>query len=214
MTDATGAPTHTSVEFFFDPTCPWAWMSSRWMMEVQKIRAVDVTWTQMSLAALNEGRDLDPGYADHMQVAWRYGRVVAAAIRDHGEGITKALYDALGTRIHIEARSDVDAVIAEALAEVGLPSELAQAADDTSLDDIIRAKQARVVELVGADVGTPTISIDGVAFFGPVITPAPKGEEAGRLFDGCVLVANTPGFYELKRTRTSGPIIEGRKADS
>ncbi|WP_068402923.1 mycothiol-dependent nitroreductase Rv2466c family protein [Kribbia dieselivorans] len=214
MTDATGAPTLTSVEFFFDPTCPWAWMSSRWMMEVQKIRAVDVTWTQMSLAALNEGRDLDPNYADHMQVAWRYARVLAAAIRDHGEEITKPLYDALGTRIHIEARSDVDAVIAEALAEVGLPGELAQLADDTSLDDIIRAKQARVVELVGADVGTPTISIDGVAFFGPVITPAPKGEEAGRLFDGCVLVANTPGFYELKRTRTSGPIIEGRKADS
>lgn len=168
----------------------------------------------MSLAALNEGRDLDPDYADHMQMAWRYARVVAAAIRDHGDEVAKPLYDALGTRIHIEAREDVDAIIAEALAEAGLPAELASTADDTSLDDLIRAKQNRVVELVGDDVGTLTISIDGVAFFGPVITPAPKGEAAGRLFDGCVLVANTPGFYELKRTRNSGPIIEGRKVQA
>lgn len=195
----------TRVEFWFDPVCPWAWMTSRWLMEVEALRPIDVTWTQMSLSALNEGRDLPPDYRELVDRAWRPARVVAAATAGHGQGIVKPLYDALGTRFHPGGRTDLDAVIAEALAEVGLPAALAAEADNTAWDDGLRAAQARVVGLVGDDVGTPVISVDGVAFFGPVVTPAPTGEAAARLFDGCVLVAGTPGFFELKRSRSAGP---------
>lgn len=198
----------TPVEFWFDPTCPWAWMTSRWLMEVEQLRDLEVTWSLMSLAALNEGRDLPADYREHMDKAWGPARVIAAAQADHGDGVVKALYDAIGTRIHRERERDFDVVVARALAEVGLPAELAQAAHDDSQDDRLRAAQARVIALVGDDVGTPVISVDGVAFFGPVVTPAPTGEAAARLFDGCVLVAGTPGFYELKRSRDRGPIID------
>lgn len=195
----------TRVEFWFDPMCPWAWMTSRWLMEVEALRPIDVTWAQMSLSALNEGRDLPRDYRDFLDRALRPARVVAAATASHGQGIVKPLYDALGTRFHPGGRTDLDAVIAEALAEVGLPAALAAEVDNPAWDDGLRAAQARVVDLVGDDVGTPVISIDGVAFFGPVVTPAPTGEAAARLFDGCVLVAGTPGFFELKRSRSAGP---------
>lgn len=198
----------SSAEFFFDPVCPWAWMASRWMRHVEQVRDVDVTWTQMSLAALNEDQDLAADYRELMQTARRYGRVVAAAIREGGDGVALPLYEALGRRIHVEERrDDVEAVCREALTEAGLPASLADAAQDESLDAVLRERRDRVVDLVGADVGTPTISVDGVAFFGPVVTPAPEGEAAGRLWDGCVLLAGTDGFYELKRTRDRGPII-------
>ncbi len=198
----------TKAEMWFDPACPWAWMTSRWLMEVEQVRDVEVTWSVMSLSVLNEGRDLDPGYRALMDRAWGPVRVIMAAAAAHGPGVIKPLYDALGERIHLQRRSDLAELIAEAVAQVGLPPELSQAADSQDWDEALRASHARAIGLVGADVGTPVVAVEGVAFFGPVVTPAPKGEAAGKLWDGCLLVAGTPGFYELKRTRTQGPIFD------
>ncbi len=201
---STSADVHEA-EFWFDPLCPWAWMASRWMTEVEQVRPVHVTWSVMSLAVLNEGRDLNPDYRAFLDRAWGPVRVVIAAIEAHGPEVAKPLYDALGTRIHPDGRTDLDAVIAESLAEVALPAELAAAATTDAHDAALRASHQRAIDLVGDDVGTPTIAVDGTAFFGPVVTPAPRGEAAGRLWDGCVLVAGTKGFYELKRSRVVGP---------
>ncbi len=197
----------SAAEFWFDPICPWAWMTSRWMMEVQHVRPVDVTWSVMSLAVLNEGRDLDKDYTEMMDRAWGPVRVVIAARAAHGDEVVKPLYDALGERIH-HREEEYDVAIKGALDDVGLPAELAAAAASTEHDEALRESHARGIGLVGDDVGTPVLSVDGVAFFGPVVTPAPKGEAAGRLWDGCVLVAGTEGFYELKRSRTQGPIFD------
>ncbi len=204
MTDTTKTP----VELWFDPLCPWAWMTSRWLMEVEKVRDIEVTWSVMSLAVLNEDADLPADYAEMMKKAWGPVRVIIAAARDHGDGVVKPLYDAMGTRIHLGGEKDYGVVIPDALEEVGLPADLARFATSTEVDELLRASHQRGIDLVGQDVGTPVISVDGVAFFGPVVTPAPKGDAAGRLWDGCVLVAGTPGFYELKRTRTSGPVFD------
>ncbi len=198
---------HTA-QFFFDPACPWAWMASRWMMEVEQVRDVDVTWRQMSLWALNEDKDIDPGYREFQERIHGMSRVLVRAVEAHGDEVAKPLYDALGTRIHHQGRKDYDTVTAEALAEVGLPDSLLEALTDESADELLRERKRTVVELVGDEVGTPTIAVDGVAFFGPVVSPAPKGEAAGRLWDGCVLVAGTDGFFELKRTRTRDPIFD------
>lgn len=197
-----------SAEFWFDPLCPWAWMTSRWMGEVQQVRDVDVTWSVMSLSVLNEGRDeLPQKYRELMDRGWGPVRVVIAARAKFGDDIVKPLYDALGERIH-HREEDYDTAIAGALADLELPAELAGAATSEEHDDELRASHQRAIDLVGDDVGTPVIAVDGVAFFGPVVSPAPKGEDAGRLWDGCVLVANTPGFFELKRSRTVGPIFD------
>lgn len=199
------ADEQTSVELWFDPLCPWAWMTSRWLMEVERQRDLQVTWSVMSLAVLNEGRELDADYRDLMDRAWGPVRVIIAAREQHGDEVVKKLYDAFGTRFHLGENRDVDVVIKEGLDEVGLPAELAGAAHVETYDALVRASHERGISLVGDEVGTPVISVDGVAFFGPVVTPAPKGQAALDLFDGCVLVAGTPGFYELKRTRTQGP---------
>ena len=204
MTDTTKTP----VELWFDPLCPWAWMTSRWLMEVEKVRDVQVTWSVMSLAVLNEDADLPEDYARMMKQAWGPVRVIVAAAREHGDTVIKPLYDAMGNRIHLGGEKDYEVVISGALEEVGLPAELARFATSTEVDEQLRASHQRGIDLVGQDVGTPVIAVEGVAFFGPVVTPAPKGEAAGRLWDGCVLVAGTPGFYELKRTRTSGPVFD------
>lgn len=195
-------------DFWFDPICPWAWMTSRWMLEVEKVRPVDVRWHVMSLAVLNSGRELDPKYAELMAQAWGPVRVVVAARELHGDEYVARLYTAMGTRIHPGGNKDYRAVIKEALAEVGLPEELADHADRDDFDAQLRASHHEGISKVGQDVGTPVIAVDDVAFFGPVVTPAPKGDAAGKLWDGVVLVAGTPGFYELKRTRDEGPIFD------
>lgn len=198
---------------WFDPACPWAWMTSRWLMEVERVRGLQVEWHVMSLAVLNEGRDLDENYQALMDGAWGPVRVIMAAKAQHGDDVVKKLYDAMGTRIHLREMSLRETpqraqLIAESLAEVGLPAELAYAADSDEHDAALRASHAEGIELVGEDVGTPIVAVGDIAFFGPVVSPAPTGEDAGKLWDGCVLVAGTPGFFELKRTRDVDPILD------
>ena len=195
----------TSVEMWFEPLCPWAWLTSRWLMEVERVRDIDVTWSVMSLAVLNSGRDLPAGYADMMERSWGPVRVVVAAAGECGAKVVKPLYDAMGTRIHLGGEQDLLLVIAESLAEVGLSADLLRFATSGQADAQVRASHERAISLVGDEVGTPVIAMGGAAFFGPVVTPAPKGEAAGRLWDGWVLMAGTPGFFELKRTRTASP---------
>jgi hypothetical protein len=209
VTDNTPAETdRTPAEMWFDPICPWAWMTSRWLMEVERVRDVEVTWSVMSLSVLNEGRDLSEGYRDKMEASWAPVRVIVAAAREHGSRVIKPLYDAMGARIHLGGEKDFSKVIAPSLREVGLPAELIRFASTAEIDVELRASHQRAMDLVGDDVGTPVISVEGgIAFFGPVVSPAPVGEDAGRLWDGCLLVAGTPGFFELKRTRTVGPIF-------
>ena len=195
-------------DFWFDPVCPWAWMTSRWIGEVEQVRPLDVRWHVMSLAVLNEGRELPEQYQDLMVRAWAPVRVVIAARELHGEEYVKQLYDALGTRIHPGGQKDYSEVIAGALEDVGLPADLARFATSQEYDEQLRASHSEGISLVGQDVGTPVVAVNGVAFFGPVVTPAPKGEAAGRLWDGVLLVAGTPGFYEIKRTRDVPPIFD------
>ncbi len=205
--------TASQAQMWFDPACPWAWMTSRWLMEVEKVRDVEVTWSVMSLAVLNEGRDLDADYRALLDQAWGPVRVIIAAKAAHGDDVVKKLYDAMGTRIHLGGLDLRDPeqrarVIPEALAEVGLPAELAEAAESDAYDDLLRASHEEGISRVGDQVGTPIVAVGGVAFFGPVVSPAPKGEAAGKLWDGCLLVAGTPGFFELKRSRDVGPIFD------
>lgn len=178
------------------------------MLEVEGVRDVEPHFHVMSLAVLNEGRDLPEDYLDLMKLAWGPVRVCIAAEEAHGADVLLPLYTALGNRIHVQSRTPDRELIEEALAEVGLPTSLADAMDSTEYDEALRRSHHEGMDKVGMDVGTPVIHVGDVAFFGPVVTPAPKGEAAGRLWDGCVLVAGTPGFYELKRTRTQGPVFD------
>ncbi|MET8704581.1 DsbA family protein [Kitasatospora sp. NPDC058032] len=210
---AAGAAERKTADFWFDPACPWAWMTSRWLIEVQQLRPVDVNWHVMSLSVLNEGRDLPPQYRDLLDNAWGAVRVCIAAAKQHGDQVLGRLYTELGTRFHNQGLPQNRETIEAALAAAGLPVELAEAAGTDAYDEALRLSHKEGITLVGEDVGTPVIAVEGadgerVAFFGPVVTPIPRGEAAARLWDGTLLVASTPGFYEIKRTRTASPSFE------
>jgi 2-hydroxychromene-2-carboxylate isomerase len=199
----------TRVDFWFDPICPWAWIASRWIGEVTKVRPVAVTWHVMSLSVLNEDKDdLPEQYRELLASGWGPVRVAIAAEQTHGPEVLGPLYTALGTRFHNnKAPHDRDTIIA-ALAEAGLPADLADAMDSTDYDAALRASHAEGIERVGYEVGTPIISVNGMSVFGPVLSPIPRGEAAARLWDGVLAIASTDGFFELKRSRTRDPIFD------
>jgi hypothetical protein len=200
------------VQFWFDPLCPWAWITSRWMLEVERVRPVRTDWRIMSLAYLNlvqhEGKGLSEEYVERMARAWGPVRVCAAAAADAGPSVLGPLYTAIGTRLHNQGRREDPAIIPEALQEAGLPVWLADAAETDEFDAAIKKSHHEAFDEVGLDVGTPVIRIRGKALFGPVITPAPKGEAAGELWDGLVLVSKADGFFELKRSRDRRPSFD------
>ena len=191
----------SAADFWFDPACPFAWITSRWMLEVEKVRDIEVTWHIMSLAYLNQDKDISEEYRSFLSTAWQPVRVLMAAEQKYGKEALLPLYTAMGNRIHLEKQDKDRAMIEAALEEAGLDVALADAMDDSSYDEAIAASHHRGMDQVGNEVGTPTIAVNGRAFFGPVISKAPKGEEAGKLWDACVTLAGYPHFYELKRSR-------------
>jgi 2-hydroxychromene-2-carboxylate isomerase len=192
----------TPVDFWFDPACPWAWLTSRWILEVEQVRPVRTDFHVMSLAVLNEEKDLSEPVKLRLLGPVR---TLIAVSQAEGEEPLRPIYTALGNRIHLDGRTADRALVEEALVEVGLSPSYADAWDSTEYDEALRKSHHQAMELVGYDVGTPVIRFGEQAFFGPVVTPAPRGEAAGRLWDGFVLVAGTPGFFEIKRSRTVNP---------
>jgi 2-hydroxychromene-2-carboxylate isomerase len=202
------APDVEPVDFWFDPLCPWAWITSRWMKEVERVRGVQTRFHVMCLAYLNESKDVSDEYRERLRAGWGPVRVVMAVAQQHGDDAVDRLYSELGVRFHNQGREKSRETVTEALGAAGLPVELAAAMDDEGLDDAVKKSHHQGVDLVGDDVGTPIVRFDGHAFFGPVVTPIPRGEDAGRLWDGVRLVTSTDGFFELKRTRTVRPSFD------
>ncbi|HEX3751167.1 MAG TPA: disulfide bond formation protein DsbA [Streptosporangiaceae bacterium] len=200
---------NTVVDFWFDPICPWAWIASRWIGEVEKVRPVTPRWHVMSLSVLNgDKEDLDERYKQLLATGWGPVRICIAAEQQIGPEVLGQLYTALGTKFHIEKAPRERATYEAALKEAGLPVSLADAADSTEYDEILKASHKDGMDRVGYEVGTPVISVNGVSLFGPVLSPIPRGEAAAKLWDGFLLVAGTDGFFELKRSRTRDPIFD------
>ena len=198
----------TKAEFWFDPMCPWAFMTSRWILEVEKVRDIEVTWNIFSLPHLNKDREMPEKYKAIFYNSWSCARIIMAAEKDFGKEKTLPLYTAFSTRIHALKETVSKDLLADSLKEVGLDSKYLSEMENSDWDKQIIESHERGIKLVGNDVGTPIIAINGFGFFGPVISPAPKGEEAGKLWDGVTIAASYPGFFELKRSRTVGPIFD------
>jgi hypothetical protein len=218
MTTTTETATSTDVTFYFNPVCPFAWMTSKWLRMVIAQRNYTVDWKFISLRLINAEVDYDthfpPGYEDGHTAGLRLLRVAARTRAEHGAEAVGRLYRAMGTRI-FDTNNHGDTVdrgsagfVEPILAEVGLPAELADASDDTSLDVLLRAETDEALALTGRDVGTPIIHFQppaGVAFFGPVISRLPKPDDAARLWDHVVGLANFGGFAEMKRSLRERP---------
>jgi|HubBroStandDraft_3_1064219.scaffolds.fasta_scaffold131142_1 hypothetical protein len=209
--------TRLPVDFWFDPVCPWTWLTSRWILEVEKIRPLAITWHVMSLAVLNEARldELSEANRELMGQAWAPVRILTAAAQVYGPDVLGPLYTALGNRYFPQRQPKTRPVIEAALREAGLPADLADAGDNNNWDEALLASHCEGITLVGADVGSPIIAIPGsgsdvakIAFFGPVVNPAPKGVAAAHVWDSTLALVSTPGFYEIKRTRTDGPLFD------
>ncbi|MDY3127208.1 MAG: DsbA family protein [Corynebacterium sp.] len=202
-----------SVSFWFDVTCPFAWATSRWIKEVEKVRDVEVEFIPMSLSVLNEDNDIPADYAQMMEAAWGPARVFAY-VKTVSPDKVDELYTIMGELIHGNGeggKKGYDAyeeIVAQALDQVGLDKELAELGRGDTADEALRAFHARAIDAVGSDVGTPVVKLGDTAFFGPVITRIPTGEEAGELFDASVRLAQYPYFFELKRTRTEKPQVK------
>ena len=213
-------PETKTVDFWFDPACPWAWMTSRWILEAAKLRDLSVRWNVMSLFVLNEPRldELPEKYAEMMPKTLPAVRVATAVAEQYDNETLGRLYTALGNEIHLAGNKDSEDYIPKALEKAGLPAVLAEAGKTEEWDAKLRASHQRGIGLVGTDVGTPVVAVENdegeqVGLFGPVVTPAPQGEAAAKLWDGVYAVTTTPGFYELKRTRTKGPDFSNLTAD-
>ena len=198
----------TKAEFWFDPMCPWAFITSRWILEVAKVREIEITWNIFSLPHLNKDREMPEKYKAIFANSWSCARVIKSVEKDFGKEKTLPLYSAISTRIHVLKEAVSKDLLSDSLKEVGLDSKYLAEMENSDWDKQIIESHERGVKLVGDDVGTPIIAINGIGFFGPVISPAPKGEEAGKLWDGVVLSASYPGFFEIKRSRTVGPIFD------
>jgi 2-hydroxychromene-2-carboxylate isomerase len=189
-------------DFWFDPLCPFAWITSRWILEVEQVRDVQVRWHAMSLYFLNKDRDLSEGYQEKISRGLPIGRVLVAAEQQVGPEALGPLYTALGERIHHDKVELGRELVEASLTAAGLPAALVDAMDDASYDEPLRTSHQEAIDRVGDEVGTPTIAFNGSSFFGPVLTRIPRGEDAGRLWDGAIAIAEFPYFFEIKRTRT------------
>src|SRR4051794_23609143 len=190
-----------SADFWFDPLCPFAWITSRWMLEVEQVRDVRVRWRVMSLYFLNKDRDRDPDYQAKVGRGLPIGRVLMAAEQHVGPESLLPLYTALGERIHLQKQELGRELVEAALADAGLPAQLVDAMGDPSYDAALLASHRDAMDRVGDDVGTPTIAFNDSAFFGPVLSKIPRGQDAGRIWDGAVVLSEFPYFFEIKRTR-------------
>lgn len=216
--DTTSATAATPVTLYFDATCPFAWVTSRWIKEVEAVRDIDVTFAPMSLSVLNEGRDLPEEYLEAMKAAWGPALVAAAVYTQEPEKVD-AFYTAIGSRIHNQGQGGrkgdgaYDDLLAEVLEEVGLSSDYLEAAhargeSADAWEPALRSYQSTAIAKVGDDVGTPVVELDGRAFFGPVLTRVPRGEEAGKIFDAAVTLGSYEHFFELKKSRSEDPVAE------
>ncbi|MFT4010772.1 MAG: DsbA family protein [Nocardioidaceae bacterium] len=198
MTDSVRTP----VDFWFDPACPWAWLTSRWILNAEEVRPIQVDFHVMSLFVLNEDKIETPSVKERLLGPVR---VLMAAAQGQGESVLRDLYTEIGNRVHPGRTQMSKELVADALAAAGIDARYLDAWDSEEYDEAIRKSHTEGMELVGYDVGTPVIRVEGDAFFGPIVTPAPKGEQAGQLWDGFRQVAAVPGFYEIKRTRDTQP---------
>lgn len=192
----------TPVDFWFDPACPWAWLSSRWILNAEGVRPLEVTFRVMSLAVLNEDKDLSAPILEQLMGPIR---VIQAAVEGEGDVAARVLYTEIGERKHPGQQPMTRELVAEAVAAAGYDAKYVEAWDSTEYDEAIRKSHFTAMDLVGYDVGTPVIAAGGTPFFGPIVTPAPKGEDAGRLWDAFQILESVPGVYEIKRTRDVQP---------
>ena len=205
---STASSERLTVGFRFDPICRWTWVTSRWLLNAQQVRPFDISWHVMSLSIIFEDQVPPEEYAEALRLGWGTGRAIVAAQDAGGQEAVLALYNEMGRRMHVEGQLHTPEMIAEAVAAVGLPMSVAAAAGDEAWDEGLRASHAEAMALVGNDVGSPVVQFGDVGFFGPVVSPAPRGEVAGRLFDAVHAAATVPGFYELKRSRDGDAIVD------